>query len=44
MRVVRAAALVAHVMHQPLPVIKALSLRELYVWASAGAALSGREF
>ena len=44
MRVVRAVALVASVMHQPLPVIKAMPLRELYTWATLSAAMVGKEF
>jgi len=43
-RVVRAVALVTSVMHQPLPVVKALSLRELYVWARVSAVMVGKEF
>jgi hypothetical protein len=32
------------VMHQPLPIVKALPLTELFVYAKAAAAMSGREF
>ena len=44
MRVVRSVALVASVMHQSLPVAKALSLRELYIWAQIAAVMSGKEW
>lgn len=44
MRVVRAVALVTHVMHQPLPTVRAMTLRELYTWATVSAALIGKEF
>jgi len=43
-RIASACALVMHVMHQPLPVIKAMSLTELFAWASMAAALSNRKF
>jgi len=36
--------LVAKVLHQPLPVAKALPLAELFVWARLAAAMEGREF
>jgi hypothetical protein len=39
-----AAALVAREMSQPMPIVKAMSLRELMVWAKAAAAMSGRKF
>jgi len=32
------------VFHQPLPVIKALSLKELFLYAGIAAKMSGREF
>jgi hypothetical protein len=32
------------VMHQPLPVIKALPLAELFLWAKIAAAREGRTF
>lgn len=41
---VRAVALVCSVMHQPLPVVKVLTLRELFVWAQVSAALINKEF
>lgn len=44
MRVVRAVALVTSVMHQPLPVVRAMPLRELYTWATVSAVLIGKEF
>ncbi len=44
MRVMRAVALVTHVMHQPLPTVKAMPLRELYTWATVSAAIIGQEF
>jgi len=33
-----------HVLHQPLPVLKALPLAELYLWADMAAAMTGRTF
>ncbi len=44
MRVVRAVALVTHVMHQPLSGVKAMPLRELYTWATVSAVMVGKEF
>lgn len=41
---VRAVALVTGVLSQPLPVVKALSLRELYVWATVAAVMAGKDF
>jgi hypothetical protein len=41
---VHATLLVASVLHQPLPVIKKMSRRELFFWASNAAAMSGKEF
>jgi hypothetical protein len=35
---------VARELRQPLPVVKAMSLRELWVWAKMAAAMSGRKF
>lgn len=39
-----AVGLMMQVLHQPLPVIKALPLRELFTWAQLAAAMSGRKF
>lgn len=41
---VRAIVLVTSVMHQSLPVVKALSLRELFIWAQLSAVMIGKEF
>lgn len=38
-----AAALVARVLHQPLPVVKAMPLRELYTWEAIAKAMEGIE-
>ncbi|WP_180131867.1 hypothetical protein [Rhodoferax sp. BLA1] len=43
-RVVQAVALVTSVMHQPLPVVKALTLSELFAWAQVSAVMAGKEF
>jgi hypothetical protein len=32
------------VLHQPLPIVKALSLPELFTWAKIAAAIDGKEF
>ena len=32
------------VLHQPLPVAKALPLAELFLWAKLAAAMDGRKF
>jgi hypothetical protein len=39
-----AVALVARELHQPLPVVKAMSLPELFLFAKIAAAMSGRKF
>jgi hypothetical protein len=39
-----AVGLVARELHQPLPVIKALPITELMVYAKVAAAMSGRKF
>ena len=44
MRIVQAVALVTSVMHQPLPVVKAMRLSELFVWAKVSAAMGKYEF
>jgi hypothetical protein len=40
----RAAALITSVMHQPLPVVKAMQLSELFVWAQLSATMVGKTF
>jgi hypothetical protein len=35
---------VARELCQPLPVVKAMSVRELMVWAKVAAAMGGRKF
>jgi hypothetical protein len=42
--VVQAVAFVTSVMHQPLPVVKALATRELFAWARVSAAMINKEF
>jgi hypothetical protein len=42
--VLHAGALVMSVLHQPLPVVRALSLQELFTWAQVAAKMTGREF
>jgi len=44
MRIITAVALVAKCLNQPLPVVKALPLNELFLWAKLGASMDGREF
>lgn len=44
MRVLEACSLVMHAMHQPLPIVKALPLSELFIWARMAALMTGREF
>jgi hypothetical protein len=39
-----ASALVARELHQPLPVVKAMPLAELFVFAKIAAVMSGRKF
>jgi len=39
-----AVALVARELHQPLPVVEAMPLRKLMVWAKMAASMSGRKF
>ncbi|MET2524641.1 hypothetical protein ACEQ38_01035 [Ralstonia syzygii subsp. celebesensis] len=39
-----AAALVARVLHQPLPVVKAMPLPELFTWAKIAAEMDGKAF
>jgi hypothetical protein len=39
-----AVGLVARELHQPLPVVKALPLKELMLYARLAAAMSGRKF
>jgi hypothetical protein len=36
--------LVARELRQPLPVVKAMSLAELFIFAKAAAGMSGRKF
>lgn len=37
-------ALVMKVFHQPLPVVKDMSLTELFTWAKMAAAMEGKDF
>jgi hypothetical protein len=39
-----AVALIARELHQPLPVVKAMSLTELFLFARIAAAMGGRKF
>jgi hypothetical protein len=39
-----AVGLLMNVSHQPLPVIKAMPLQELFVYANIAAVMSGRKF
>jgi len=43
-RIITAVGLVTKVMNQPLPVVKALPLTELFLWAKLAASMDGREF
>jgi hypothetical protein len=43
-RVLAALSLVMAVFNQPLPIIKAMSLTELFVFAKIAAGMSGRKF
>jgi hypothetical protein len=44
LKILTAAALVARELHQPLPVIKAMPLVELFVFAKIAASMGGRKF
>jgi len=35
---------VARGLHQPLPIVKAMPLAELFMWAKMAAAMEGRKF
>jgi hypothetical protein len=35
---------VARGLHQPLPIVKAMPLQELFMWAKMAAAMEGRKF